>query len=182
MLKVQQWGHHFALYVANIYMEHFETIDSYETWILYTPQAFGRDSVDDTFVILDPAMQRRVLPAFEWYWRVDSIDSWEHQLADGSLPFPDTLVTVEEDGSPCQMFIYKKPSHTNQYLQWDSHHSIANKYSVINSLLHRANNICSNQEQKKEELTYVAGSINNMQISFLGHTKSEAEEEHSKTK
>ena len=46
-----------------------------------------------------------------------------------------------------------------QYLQWDSHHSIANKFSVINSLLHRATNICSNQEQEKEELKYVERAL-----------------------
>ena len=74
-----------------------------------------------------------------------------------SLPFFDTLVTVEKDGS-LSTSIYRKPTHTNQYLQWDSHHSIANKYSVINSLLLRANNICSNQEQKKE-LTYVEEAL-----------------------
>ena len=34
-----------------------------------------------------------------------------------------------------------------------------NKYSVINSLLHRANNICSNQEQKKEELTHIEEAL-----------------------
>ena len=48
-----------------------------------------------------------------------------------------TLVTVKEDGS-LSTSIYRKPTHTNQYLQWDSHHFIANKISVINSLLHRA--------------------------------------------
>ena len=69
-----------------------------------------------------------------------------------------SLETVEEDGS-LSTSIYRKPTHTNQYLQWDSHHSIANKYSVINSLLHRANNISSNQEQKKEELTHIEEAL-----------------------
>ena len=27
--------------------------------------------------------------------------------------------------------------HTDQYLQWDSHHNIAAKYSVISTLTHR---------------------------------------------
>ena len=40
-------------------------------------------------------------------------------------------------------------------MQVDSHHAIANKYSVINSLLHRAKHICSNQDQLEEELTYI---------------------------
>ena len=40
-------------------------------------------------------------------------------------------------------------------MQWDSHHAIANKYSVINALSHRAKKICSNQEWLEEELKYI---------------------------
>ena len=38
------------------------------------------------------------------------------------------------------------------YLHWDSHHNIPSKYSVIGTLYHRANTICStNQYLQKEE-------------------------------
>ena len=30
--------------------------------------------------------------------------------------------------------IYRKATHTDLYLQWDSHHNLAAKYNVINSL------------------------------------------------
>ena len=43
--------------------------------------------------------------------------------------------------------MYRNPTHTNQYLQWESHHAITNKYSIISSLLHRAKHICTNQQQ-----------------------------------
>ena len=41
--------------------------------------------------------------------------------------------------------------HTDLYLQWDSHHSIAAKYSVINTLHHRAKAVSSNNQLLKEE-------------------------------
>ena len=130
--------------VANIYMEHFEA-KALET--APHPPSLWKRYVDDTFVILKTAYKE------EFFHHLNSIEEkiqfTAENRADGSLPFLDTLVTVEEDGS-LSTSIYRKPTHTNQYLQWDSHHSIANKYSVINSLLHRANNICSNQDQKKE--------------------------------
>ena len=66
------------------------------------------------------------------------------------MPFLDTLVTPQSDGS-LETTVYRKPTHTNQYLQWDSHHTISNKYSIISSLLHRAKNICSNQHLLEEE-------------------------------
>ena len=140
--------------VTNIYMEHFET-RALET--APHPPSLWKRYVDDTFVILETAYKE------EFFQHLNSIEekiqfTAENTRADGSLPFLDTLVTVEEDGS-LSTSIDRKPTHTNQYLQWDSHHSIANKYSVINSLLHRANNICSNQEQKKEELTYVEEAL-----------------------
>ena len=38
------------------------------------------------------------------------------------------------------------------YLYWDSHHNIPSKYSVIGTLYHRANTICSTpQHLQKEE-------------------------------
>ena len=140
--------------VANIYMEHFET-RALET--APHPPSLWKRFVDDTFVILETAYKE------EFFQHLNGIEekiqfTAENTRADGSLPFLDTLVTVEEDGS-LSTSICRKPTHTNQYLQWDSHHSIANKYSVINSLLHRATNICSNQEQKKAELTYVEEAL-----------------------
>ena len=37
------------------------------------------------------------------------------------------------------------------YLHWDSHHNIPSKYSVIGTLYHRANNICSTTQYLHEE-------------------------------
>ena len=140
--------------VANIYMEHFET-KTLET--APHPPSLWKRFVDDTFVILETTHKE------EFFQHINGIEekiqfTAENTRADGSLPFLDTLVTAKEDGS-LSTSIYRKPTHTNQYLQWDSHHSIANKYSVINSLLHRATNICPNQDQLKEELTYVERAL-----------------------
>ena len=66
------------------------------------------------------------------------------------MPFLDTLVTINEDGS-LNTKVYRKPTHNDLYLQWDSHHSIAAKYSVINTLHHRAKAVCSNNQLLKEE-------------------------------
>ena len=134
--------------VANIYMEYFER-KALET--TPHPPSLCKRFVDDTFVILDTTHKE------EFFQHINAIEekiqfTAENTRSDGSLPFLDTLVTAKEDGS-LSTSIYRKPTHTKQYLQWDSHHAIANKYSVINSLIHRAKNICSNQDQLEEELT-----------------------------
>ena len=57
-------------------------------------------------------------------------------------PFLDILVTPQSDGTFTTK-VYRKTTHTDLYLQWDSNHSLASKYSVIITLTHRAKTICS---------------------------------------
>ena len=48
--------------------------------------------------------------------------------------------------------VYRKPTHTDQYLEFTSHHLARGKKSVITSLFGRAKNIISNpSDQEKEE-------------------------------
>ena len=62
----------------------------------------------------------------------------------------DTLVTPCSDGS-LSTKAYRKPTHTDLYLQWDSHHTTAAKYSVVSTLHHRAKAVCSTQLLLKDE-------------------------------
>ena len=47
--------------------------------------------------------------------------------------------------------LYRKPTHTDLYLQWESHHPLSSKYSVIGTLQHRANAIYSNAQLLHKE-------------------------------
>ena len=132
--------------VDNIFMESFEK-EALET-ASHPPSLWNR-YVDDTFVIQEEQYKN------EFFHHINSLDdnikfTAETTNADGSIPFLDTLVTPQSDGSLATK-VYRKPTHTNQYLHWDSHHAISNKYSIISSLLHRAKNICSNQQLLEEE-------------------------------
>ena len=66
------------------------------------------------------------------------------------MPILDILVTPREDGS-LSTTVYMKPTHTDLYLQWHSHHTISSKYSVVGTLHHRAKTICSNPELLQQE-------------------------------
>ena len=63
-----------------------------------------------------------------------------------SLPFLDTLVTIEPDNT-FSTTVYRKPTHTDQYLHWDSNHHITAKQSVFNTLAHRAKTVSSSQDR-----------------------------------
>ena len=54
---------------------------------------------------------------------------------------------------------HRKPTHTDQYLQWDSHHNLSAKFSVINTLSHRAKPVCSNPELLKQEKEHLRKAI-----------------------
>ena len=132
--------------IANLYMEAFEkqTISTAPH-----PPTFWRRFVDDTFVIIQKIQED------SFFNHINNIDdkiqfTREASRSDGSMPFLDTLVTINGDGS-LNTKVYRKPTHTDLYLQWNSHHSIAAKYSVINTLHHRAKAVCSNNQLLKEE-------------------------------
>ena len=107
--------------------------------------------MDDTFVIHKEANKQGFLQ------HINSVDpairfTVEDNKEDGSIPFLDTIVKPEVDGS-LSISLYRKPTHTDQYLQWDSHHHLSAKFSVIQTLSHRASTVCSNPEllQKEKE-------------------------------
>ena len=54
--------------------------------------------------------------------------------------------------------VCRKPTHTDMYLQWDSHHTFSSKYSVVGTLHHRARTVCSDPQllqQEEEHLSRV---------------------------
>jgi hypothetical protein len=66
----------------------------------------------------------------------------EHQI-DDSIPYLDTMISKEVDGS-LLFTVYRKPTHSSRYLEYFSSNPIAHKKSVAASLFHRALSICSN--------------------------------------
>ena len=75
---------------------------------------------------------------------------WRTIRENSSIHFLDTIVKPEADGG-LSITMYRKPTHTDQYLQWDSHHNLSAKFSVINTLSHRAKTVCSNPVLLKQE-------------------------------
>ena len=49
--------------------------------------------------------------------------------------------------------------HTDQYLQWDNHHNLAAKYSVISTLTHRARTVCTKPELCNQEIQHLRKAL-----------------------
>ena len=55
--------------------------------------------------------------------------------------------------------VYRKPTHTDQYLQWDSHHHLSAKLNVIHTLSNRAQTVYSNPELLHKEKTHLRNAL-----------------------
>ena len=69
---------------------------------------------------------------------------------DDSLLFLDCAVSLGKDGS-LRLEVYRRPTHTDQYLLFDSHHPLENKLGVIWTLQDRAQKVLSSTEGKQKE-------------------------------
>ena len=132
--------------VANLFMEGFENtaINTAE----HPPRIWKR-YVDDTFVVTDVTKKQGFLE------HINNVDphihfTTEDARTDGTIPFLDTIVMPQHDGSLLTS-VYRKPILTDQSLHWNSHHHLSAKFSVINTLKHRAKTVCSKNHLMKEE-------------------------------
>ncbi|KAK3727227.1 hypothetical protein QZH41_020364, partial [Actinostola sp. cb2023] len=73
---------------------------------------------------------------------------------DGSLAFLDTKTTRQSDGS-ISVAVYRKPTHTDRYLDFNSHHHSGHKRAVAKTLLYRAHNIPSTPRERSSEEKHV---------------------------
>ena len=123
--------------LANIYMEYFEEMTLRSTslkpslWLRY---------VDDTFILWSHQEDVQIL--------LDDVNSIRRSIQftmekdqDNKLPFLDVLVTRTEHGF--RSSVYRKPTFTGQYLNFNSHHPYTVKKGIVRCLQHRAKTISS---------------------------------------
>ena len=126
-----------SVVVANLVMEDIEhrAMSSF-----HTPPRFWRRYVDDTCTALPRDL---VEPFHEHLNSINAnIQFTVERESGGQLPFLDVLLTREEDGT-ISTSVYRKATHTDQYLAFDSHHPTAHKRAVVRSLMCRAEALSS---------------------------------------
>ena len=77
---------------------------------------------------------------------------------DGSIPFLDVLLTRRSNGS-IRFTVYRKPTHTNQYLNFQSHHPLHQKLGVGDTLLHRCETVVLDPEDKTSEIKNIHDAL-----------------------
>ena len=131
--------------IAIARMEDFEeqalatTPNSPQVWYHY---------VDDTFTVL----HMNLIEEF-----TNHINSLNPQIKftieeqDGRLPFRDICINVNNGGT-LRTTIYRKTTHTDQYLDWKSNHHLEHKRFVVRTLLRRAETVVFDLSDCEEEV------------------------------
>ncbi|XP_046397683.1 uncharacterized protein LOC124164403 [Ischnura elegans] len=152
--------------IANFYMENFEKQALNSAPL--KPKCFFR-YVDDTFLIW-PHGKDLALDLFFAHMNSQhpSIKFTMEKETNGQLPFLDILIQKKKDGSLGHS-IYRKATHTDLYLNNQSHHHPSQKQAVLSTLLHRAKKIPDNESIQNEikhlKITFRKNGYSKHQIS-----------------
>ncbi|XP_030841919.1 uncharacterized protein LOC115924186 [Strongylocentrotus purpuratus] len=144
--------------IANIFMEHLEhqalksADKSPSLWLRY---------VDDTFVIWPhstPDLHQFLDHINNQHPSIKFTMETQHE---NSIPFLDVLITKTPSGFPAHQ-VYRKPTHTDRYLNFRSHHHPSVHQSVSNSLIRRAHQLSdkAHLQQELKHITHALTSIN----------------------
>ena len=136
--------------VANIYMEYFEDLALGPK--LPVPVKDWKRYVDDVFSII-PKENRNQMLQF-----LNSIDQHikftiEQPNREGGIPFLDTFPKPQGEG--IAVSVYRKSTHTDRYLDFNSSHPISAKRAVVRALMDRAENVCSDPDILAKEMEHL---------------------------
>ena len=92
--------------------------------------------------------------------------------------FLDIWSVINEDGT-IKMKVYRKATHTDQYLNFERNHPLEHKKGVVRTLAHRAESIVSDPKDREGEIDHVrtALSYNGYPSTLLKDPKQPAEEQ-----
>ena len=138
--------------VANLCMEAIEEMVINTTSV---PPKVWKRYVDGSFCII----RRNAVDSFH-----NSLNGIDHHISftieeenNNQIAFLDTLVTRKDNSLIVE--VYRKPTHTDRYLDFYSHHDKRLKISAAETLLCRATNLPNTKQGKENELTPVADAL-----------------------
>ena len=152
--------------IAKLYMESFE--QQAITTSAYKPRIWKR-YVDDTFTILDRGNVDSFFTASEQ--SQPSIRFTMETENDYKLDFLDTAVSRKPDGR-LTTSVYRKPTHTDQYLAYDFHLPQSVKRGIVKCLYERAKHLVTKPFVISKEKSTCLLFLSLMVTLFLSCTKS----------
>ena len=135
-------GSYISPVLSNIFMEHVEQL---ATSPFSSPPILWCRYVDNTFCILDKSQTE------SFHQHLNSvckhIQFTKEVEFESSLPFLDVLVS--RSGNNISTQIHKKPTHTDRYLSYTSHHPKHQKLAITHSLHNRISSHITDQTERQ---------------------------------
>ena len=140
-------------FAAEIYMCRWET-HALETFI--RPPKIWRRFVDDTFT--NP--KKALFQAFDEHLnsQEECIDLTHELETERLLAYMDSNVKRVPDGS-LQVSIFRKKTHTDQYLDWSSNHHITQKIGIYSTLKYRCDTLVTTEEDRQVEDEHIKTAL-----------------------
>ena len=135
--------------VSEIYMQSLETTAD-------QPHKVWERHVDDVFSIVHKTHLQELLEHISNLHPQTQFTKEEEN--NSTLLFLDTLVQQNHDKT-ISVKIYRKQTHTNQYLKYTSHNPTSAKRSVITALFDRADSVVSTEKDKIEEKHHILAAL-----------------------
>ena len=142
-------------FAADIYLFKLET-NAISTFA--NPPDIWKRFVDDTFSILKQTNVESFLQHLNS--QHPSINFTTETETDGQIPFLDVLVHVNPDRT-LRTSIYRKPTHTDQYLDFRSNHHISQKLGIYQTLKNRNDTIVTTEQDRQAENQHVQSALRN---------------------
>ncbi|XP_072048938.1 uncharacterized protein [Amphiura filiformis] len=134
---------------ANIFMEALEQQAIATAPLDCRPKLWLR-YIDDILEVIQRDSVQQLTDHINQVDKSGSIKFTFEQESQGQIPFLDTLIVKKDDGT-VKLLVYRKPTHTDQYLNYQSHHPLHQKLGVVRTLYNRKDTIVTEEQDKEEE-------------------------------
>jgi len=120
--------------------------------------------MDDVLAVIDSDASDEILQLLNSFH--PNIQFTIEEEEQGKLPFLDVMIMRNEDSIKTK--VYRKSTHTDRYLNFNSFHHVANKMSVVDTLVFRAFTVC-HKDHLEEEFDYIRKVLvkNDYPIKFI---------------
>ncbi|XP_072030474.1 uncharacterized protein [Amphiura filiformis] len=135
--------------VANLFMEWLEQ-EAITTAPLDCKPKLWRRYVDDILEIINKDSTQKLTDHLNTTDQSGNIKFTYEEEKEGQIPFLDTLLIRKQDGT-VKLLVYRKKTHTDQYLSFKSQHPLHQELGVVRTLMNRKDKIVTEEDDKKDE-------------------------------
>ena len=141
--------------IADIFMEDLED-QAFLSDTNQTPPRLWKRFVDDVISVIKKQAEQSYLDFLNK--QHERIVFTMEPAVDGVLPFMDVRFRRMENGKLSRE-VYRKPTHTNRYVQFESHHPMSVKAGIVKGLVERALKVSSDSMARDRELNHISETM-----------------------